>query len=68
MHERRNIDVMEMSTRVDCKVLKWSRHVELMNGERLTKRVDESELEGRRNRARPCTWWRDRVLKNKVHR
>ena len=37
-----------MSDRKARKVLKWLRHGGRVNGERLTKKVDDSEKEGRR--------------------
>ena len=40
-----------MSERVDQKVLKWFDHVERMSGGWLTKKVYESEVEGRGDRA-----------------
>ena len=51
----------KLSERVDSKILKWFGHMERMNAERLTKRVHDSELEGRRERGRPCTMWLDGV-------
>merc|ERR1711905_52257 len=51
---RERVGVPEkMSNRVDRKVLKWFGHVERMGGERLTKRVYMSEVEGVRGRGRP---------------
>ena len=47
----------KMSFRVDRKVSKWFGHAERMSGERLTIRVYEPEVEGRRDRGRPCTRW-----------
>ena len=37
-----------MSDRLDPKVLKWSGHVDRMSGERMTKRMYESGVKGRR--------------------
>ena len=52
-----------MSDRVDCKVLKWFGHLKRMSVERLTERIYESDVEGRKDRGKYCTMWRDRVKK-----
>ena len=49
VRERVGVDE-KLSERVDRKVLKWYGHVERMSGERLTKRVYRSEVEGERGR------------------
>ena len=51
----------KLSERVDRKVLKWYGHVERMSGERLTKRVYRSEVEGERGRGQPPFRWKDGV-------
>ena len=43
--------------RVDCKVSKQLRYVERVSGKRLTKRVYESEVEGRSDRNRSQKRW-----------
>ena len=50
-------DVRENKNRdkVVGKVFMSLGHVERMNRERFNKRVSESEVEGRRDRGRPCT-------------
>ena len=61
---RERVGVPEkMSNRVDRKVLKWFGHVERMGGERLTKRVYMSEVEGVRGRGRPYFRFIDGVRK-----
>ena len=37
--------------------LKWARHVEIMEGVRLTKRADALRVEGRRRRGTPGLRW-----------
>ena len=51
----------EMSKRVDQKVLKWFGHVERMGDERLTKKVNKSEVGGERGVGRPRYRWIDGV-------
>ena len=59
---RERVGVTEsLSKRVDRKVFKWFGHVERMGGERMTKRVYVSEVEGERGRGRPPFRWRDGV-------
>ena len=60
VRERVGVDE-KLSERVDRKVLKWYGHVERMSGERLTKRVYRSEVEGERGRGRPPFRWKDGV-------
>ena len=43
------------SDRVHWKAVMWFRHVGRMSWRRLIKRVYVSDVEGRRNRGRPCT-------------
>ena len=52
-----------LSDEVELKIFKCSEHVESMSGERLNRRVLESEVEGRRDKGRPCTRSLDRVEK-----
>jgi len=42
---------------VDRKVSKWFGLMERVSVERFTKGVYESEVEGRRDRGRPCSRW-----------
>ena len=59
---RERVGVPEkLSNRVDRKVLKWFGHVERMGGERMTKRVYMSEVDGVRGRGRPPFRWKDGV-------
>ena len=44
--------------------LKWSGHVERMEGERLTKRADALGVDGRRRRERPRLRWEDSVKRD----
>ena len=53
----------EMSDRVNRQVLELFRQVERMSGERLTKRVYQFEVGGRRDRGRSCMKWLDGVKK-----
>ena len=59
---RRRVGVSRpMGVRAQEKVLSWFGHMERMNGERLTKRVYESEVEGARGRGRPPKGWMSAV-------
>ena len=46
-----------LEDRADERVLNWFGHVERMSGERLTKRVYESSVEGSRGRGAPPKGW-----------
>ena len=46
-----------LADRADEKVLSWFGHVERMSGERLTKRVYKSSVEGSRRRGAPPKGW-----------
>ena len=46
--------------------LKVVRHVDRMEGERLTKRVDALRVEGRRRRGKPRLRWEDCVKRDLV--
>ena len=51
---RRRIGVqVDMLGRTERCALRWFGHVELMNNERIVKRVYVSQVEGRRGRGRP---------------
>ena len=70
MHRWRNDEVrrrvcvrQKMSHTVDRRVLKRFRQVKRMSGEYLAKRVYKSDVEGRRDKCRPCTRWLDGVEK-----
>ena len=59
---RRRVGVSRtMGVRAQEKALSWYGHMERMNGERLTKRVYESEVEGARGRGRPPKGWMSAV-------
>lgn len=47
----------KMSDKDDRKALKWLGHMERMSGQWLTKTMYENEVEGRRERGRPCASW-----------
>ena len=46
-----------MRVRAEERLLSWYGHMERMSGERLTKRVYESEVGGARRRGRPPKGW-----------
>ena len=54
-----------LADRADEKVLSWFGHVERMSGERLTKRVYKSSVEGSRRRGAPWMSGVKEVLVNK---
>ena len=59
---RRRVGVSRpMGVRAVEKLLSWFGHMERMKGERLTKRVYESEVGGARRRGRPPKGWMDAV-------
>ena len=61
---RRRVGVREkMNDWVKRKLLKWFSRVERMSEERLTESAYDSEVEGRRDRGRPCTSLLDAVEK-----
>ena len=47
--------------RGEAAVLRWFRHVERMEGERLVKKIFRAEVEGNRRRGRPRRRWMDGV-------
>ena len=55
---RKNVSVRQ---RIDQGLLRWFGHVERMGGERMAKRVYESNVRGVRRRGRPRKCWMDRV-------
>ena len=57
-----------MSVGVDRTVSKEFEYVERMSREMLRKRINKSEVEGIRNRGRPCTRWLDEITKTCVTR
>ena len=59
---RRRVGVdRSMAVRAEERVLSWFGHMERMSGERLTKRVYESEVGGARRRGRPPKGWMNGV-------
>ena len=52
-----------MNDTADRKVLEWFEHVKRVNGDRLTHRLSESEVEGGKDRGRLCMRLRDGVKK-----
>ena len=52
---------MELESRADQRVLKWSGHVERMDDYRMAKRVLMAEVSGGRVRGRPRLGWMDGV-------
>ena len=50
-----------LRVRVEERVLSWFGHMERMNGERMTKKVYESEVGGARRQGRPPKGWRSAV-------
>ena len=61
---RRRVGVeSELAERVKGRVLSWFGHVERMSGERMTKRVYESSVEGARGRGAPPKGWMSSVKK-----
>ena len=60
---RGEVGVMrDLAGRAESCVLRWFGHVERMDGERMTKRIYGSWVEGRRDRGRPNKGWMDRGL------
>ena len=59
---RRRVGVEnDLSGRVERCVLRWYRHVERMNDDRMAKMVHVSGVDGRRGRGRPNRVWMDGV-------
>ena len=68
MDRVRNVDIrrvcgnkMSLTDRADRNMLKWFGHIERMEGNRLTKKIYTSKVEGNRGRGRPKRRWRDAV-------
>ena len=57
----RNEVVRTRAARVDMNVLRWFGHVEMMDNERLLKKVMDAKVDGRSARGRPRFGWMDGV-------
>ena len=64
----RNVDIrrlcgnkMSLTDRADRNILKWFRHIEMMEADRLTKTIYNAMVEGNRGRGRPKRRWKDAV-------
>ena len=51
----------ELAARVDMNVLRWFGHVEMMDNERLLKKIMNAKVNGRSARGRPRFGWMDEV-------
>ena len=63
---REQVGVKESFTRKLMSRLRWTGHVERMEGVRLTKRADALGVEGRRKGGRPRLRWEDCVKRDLV--